>query len=202
MIKLPTGYAIRVGKQNEADALRYLDLAILAGDGFHRFLYGRKAPEIMRALYLAPNTTTNYQRTVFVTDAKGNIAGAITSYSYDEFAKLNGKTEQLIYKNLNVLVIRLFISLFLMHILGFRFSKPKAGQYYIDTIAVDKKHRGRGLGKILLLAAEKRAKSLNCSSLMLNVYERNTVAIKTYEKMGFVKEESSTPRLHQMTKKI
>lgn len=102
---------------------------------------------------------------------------------------MNNKTDQLIYKNLKISVIKLFIVLFLTYGAGFRFSKPGSSEYYIDTIGVNKEHSGKGLAKILLAEVEKRPKSLTCRSLMVNVYKKNIIAIKAYEKMGFIKKE-------------
>lgn len=55
----------------------------------------------------------------------------------------------------------------------------------IDTICVDKRYRGKGIGKELLEFAKGIAKEYNCTDLQLSVNPENTNAINVYENFGF-----------------
>ena len=59
------------------------------------------------------------------------------------------------------------------------------GQGWIFDIEVDDAHRGQGLGRQLMLAALDKAKALGCTSIKLNVFGGNDVAIRLYQSLGF-----------------
>lgn len=55
----------------------------------------------------------------------------------------------------------------------------------LHDVAVLATHRGRGIGRALLQAAETEARSLGCCRLTLEVLEDNTPARSLYERFGF-----------------
>jgi ribosomal protein S18 acetylase RimI-like enzyme len=55
----------------------------------------------------------------------------------------------------------------------------------ISDLAVLPEYRGRGLGRSLLAAVEKKARALGCCKLTLEVQENNRLARRTYERGGF-----------------
>ena len=55
----------------------------------------------------------------------------------------------------------------------------------IHDLAVLPEHRGTGVGRSLLDAVERKARSLGCSKVTLEVQELNTVARNLYEAVGF-----------------
>ena len=55
----------------------------------------------------------------------------------------------------------------------------------IHDLAVRPEHRGRGIGKRLLSAVEKKAASLGCCKLTLEVLEKNHRARAVYKAVGF-----------------
>jgi ribosomal protein S18 acetylase RimI-like enzyme len=69
--------------------------------------------------------------------------------------------------------------------LSVRSPDDVAGQGWIFDIEVDRTHRGKGLGRALMLAAFDQAKALGCTSLKLNVFGGNDVAIRLYQSLGF-----------------
>ncbi|MGH8825547.1 MAG: GNAT family N-acetyltransferase [Jiangellaceae bacterium] len=60
-----------------------------------------------------------------------------------------------------------------------------AGQGWIYDVEVDPAYRGRGLGRELMQAALDQARTLGCTSLALNVFGGNDVAIRLYQSLGF-----------------
>lgn len=55
----------------------------------------------------------------------------------------------------------------------------------LHDVAVLATHRGRGIGRALLQAAEAEARNLGCCRLTLEVQEDNTPARSLYERFGF-----------------
>ncbi|HET6225696.1 MAG TPA: GNAT family N-acetyltransferase [Bacteroidia bacterium] len=62
----------------------------------------------------------------------------------------------------------------------------KPGVYELTKMAVDKKLRGHGAGKLLCEAAIKEAKKLKANELILYSQRELANAIAIYKKMGFV----------------
>lgn len=72
------------------------------------------------------------------------------------------------------------------------------GEAYITNVAVFNKHRKKGIGRMLLKAAEEGAKSRNCDFITLEVRVSNSPAIslyesESYEKVGLRKNFYASP---------
>lgn len=65
------------------------------------------------------------------------------------------------------------------------FVSAERADAFIYDIAVDKAHRGRGLGRELLAAAEGWSRGRGMRSVSLHVFGRNTVARRLYESSGY-----------------
>lgn len=78
------------------------------------------------------------------------------------------------------------------------FSDPRlpAPDTFIYDIEVNEAHRGKGLGRSLLTAAERWCAERGVTTLRLNVFSFNTTAISLYESAGF------TPTNMNMMKRI
>ena len=74
-------------------------------------------------------------------------------------------------------------------IVGMALSTPSSGDYandidYINMVSVDEKHRGRGIGRSLLMAALRDSVRRNRMT-MLRVNANNPAGLHLYESMGF-----------------
>ena len=59
------------------------------------------------------------------------------------------------------------------------------GSLYISGVAVVPDQRGKGIGTLLLAAAEKRARSLGLPRLSLICFDANAAAMRLYHRLGF-----------------
>ena len=66
-------------------------------------------------------------------------------------------------------------------------------ELYVSNISVDKKSRGKGVGKFLIKNIIEKAQSKGCKSIVLDVSKENEIALSLYKKFGFkiVKERKS-----------
>jgi ribosomal protein S18 acetylase RimI-like enzyme len=65
--------------------------------------------------------------------------------------------------------------------------------YYLQAIAVDKEHRGDGIGSVLLDYIETQARENGSARMSLDVSAKNKVACRFYERHG-MKFESQWPK--------
>ena len=66
---------------------------------------------------------------------------------------------------------------------------------HITTVAVRRDFRGRGLGKVLMLAMMDLARDLGARMVTLEVRKSNAIAIKMYEELGF-RQKGMRPRYY------
>jgi ribosomal protein S18 acetylase RimI-like enzyme len=64
-------------------------------------------------------------------------------------------------------------------------SADRPNAWWVWDITIDAGHRGRGLGKSVMLLAEREARSHGATELGLNVFGSNTVARRLYEHLGY-----------------
>ncbi|ARS39093.1 hypothetical protein CA265_05145 [Sphingobacteriaceae bacterium GW460-11-11-14-LB5] len=65
-------------------------------------------------------------------------------------------------------------------------NETESGEFYLDSISVNSKVQGKGIGKQLIRAGIDWAKKLGHHTIALLVEQNNDNALKLYEKMGFV----------------
>ena len=68
-------------------------------------------------------------------------------------------------------------------------KEADAGDYYIDTICVDPKFQGYGIGTALIKRAEAAAKQIGYNRVSLNVAHENLKAGNLYKKLGYHEEK-------------
>ncbi len=66
-------------------------------------------------------------------------------------------------------------------------EKEKAGLSSLNLMAVDKKHRGKGIGKLLLDKFCENSKNMGLKGVYLFAPKWNKETLKFYEKHGFTK---------------
>ena len=64
-------------------------------------------------------------------------------------------------------------------------DEAKAGEYYLDTLAVSPDMRRKGIGRALLTAALERGRKTGIEKATLLVSPKNTPALRLYSSLGF-----------------
>jgi|SRR3989344_6507210 len=75
------------------------------------------------------------------------------------------------------------------------YNNGKANVMIVDSVDVDKDHRKKGIGIILMKKAIELAKKNKVDSIDLNVNKENIAAKKLYEKAGFIKTNKDYYRM-------
>ena len=70
---------------------------------------------------------------------------------------------------------------------GFALARLAADEAEILTIAVERRLRGRGVGRALLLDVLRQAANARARAMFLEVDEGNAAALALYRRLGFVK---------------
>lgn len=117
----------------------------------------------------------------YVCERDGEIAGAMWLYDYDEQLE---KYETMDDYEENP-------SAPLLAFLDEEQPEAKAGDLYLDTIAVAENWQGKGVASELLNFAKARAELLGKEHLSLIVDEKNPHAEQVYSKHGFIVEEEN-----------
>ena len=63
--------------------------------------------------------------------------------------------------------------------------QPGQKEWFIYDIVINEEHRGAGLGRATMLAAEEYVKSQSATRLGLNVFGPNTIARRLYESLDY-----------------
>ena len=74
-------------------------------------------------------------------------------------------------------------------------TPPGKADFYITSVAVYPQVRGRGVGTMLLLDAQSRARAAKCRRLVLDVEAENRPALSLYRKLGFVESRHASARI-------
>ncbi|WP_085709865.1 MULTISPECIES: GNAT family N-acetyltransferase [unclassified Pseudomonas] len=77
-------------------------------------------------------------------------------------------------------------------ILGVLVMSQEGKELLLINVAVSPRHKGKGLGKVLMTFCEKHALSLGCEAVRLYTHERMTENVAIYEKLGFVETHRAT----------
>ncbi|RYF19360.1 MAG: N-acetyltransferase [Flavobacteriales bacterium] len=164
---------IRKATPNDADSI--IDLMLLAmGDLPYKFANTKDkniAFELLKKFILEKENQYSLEN-IFVAVQDDKIAGTITAYD-------GGKTEILRKRFFDYISTTFHNKAFEMEL------ESEAGEFYIDTLSVDPKFQGQGIGKILINTVISQAKSLGFEKVGLLVSSTNPNAKRLYEKVGF-----------------
>ena len=159
-------------------------------EGFFQSILGEKTFSTIASAYIEPNNEYSFENITFAVK-NDIIVGMISGYTTNEKKHLlknplNRFSES---KSLRIMIFTL-----IGRILS-RFLGPKGeGDFYIQAIIVDKKQRGKGIGKCLMQFIENKALKSQANRLSLDVSSKNDKAKSLYE-LQRMTVESEWPNL-------
>ena len=146
-----------------------------ATGGVYEALYedaipGRDTHLIIEHLYSRLDSTSSF-RNCRILESDGEAAGSLHGYPVD--AEAHDPEDPLVRLD------RLHL------VTPFEELHPPAGSYYVHSVALYPKHRGRGYGRRLMQEAESIARSSELEKVSLHVFEENRAAVNLYESLGY-----------------
>ncbi|MFP7299366.1 GNAT family N-acetyltransferase [Neobacillus niacini] len=161
------------------DAHKAAELIHIAIADIAEKLTGQKKEENIREtlehLFREENNRLSYQNAI-VADVLGEVVGVVITYPGADASRLDEPLiKRLREKRKNEVIV---------------FDKEAdEGDFYIDTVCVDNRYRGYGIGTMLLKEAEKLAIQKGYSRISLNVAEDNPYAKKLYVQLGYKEDK-------------
>jgi ribosomal protein S18 acetylase RimI-like enzyme len=163
----------RTGKQE--DSLKIAEGIDRASGGIVEFLFHGLLGQYTTAQVMAKSIqekqgSDSYENAI-VAENQGNIIGVVYSYP----AKFHGITDS----------TRSFFPSDRLAFLKDFYNSRVEHSWFLDSIYVDEKFRGAGIGSKLIELTKQRAEDNGFTQLSLMVMADNTVARRTYERNGF-----------------
>ncbi|MEH7238552.1 GNAT family N-acetyltransferase [Bacillus sp. JJ1562] len=161
------------------DAKKAVELIHIAITDIAEQLTGQTKKENIREtlahFFREENNRLSFQN-IIVADILGEVAGIIITYPGEDASRLDEPILKRLRKK------RRDDEIFLD-------KEADEGDYYVDTICVDDRFRGYGIGTMLLKEAEKTALQKGYPKVSLNVAKDNPNAKKLYTRMGYKEEK-------------
>ena len=165
---------------------RYLDTA---AEGFFRFMLGRRSIEALAAVYVLPGHDLSFENVTFA-ECDKVIVGMVSGYTAEQHRRSSMQPLKRAAGRWNARfwIVSVLFAPFLRII-----DSIDDEDFYLQAIAVDKKIRGAGIGRVLMDSIEDQAVATGSARLVLDVSAENTGARRFYERRGFV-VDSRWPR--------
>lgn len=132
---------------------------------------GQSILEIMTEICAMDDTLYSW-RNALVAELDGTPAGSITAYDGGLYHELSKRTFEVFAEKSGGWSYKMD-------------AETKAGEYYLDSLAVLPLFRGLGLGKQLLIAAMEEAEALGFYTASLIVDPESTGVVRLYSSCGF-----------------
>ena len=166
----------------------YLDQA---AEGFFRFMLGPRAVDIIATVFTQPGHDLSYQYVTFV-ERDEVIVGMVSGYTAEQH---HMSSSSILEKAAGRYNIRFIIISALFSPLLRIIDTISDGDFYLQSIAVDKEHRGEGIGSTLIEFIENSARVAGSKRLSLDVSAKNENARNIYEHYGMIVESHWPKRL-------
>ena len=168
---------------------RYVDEV---AEGFFRLMLGRRAEYIVATAFAQPDHDLSYQNVTFA-ERDNVIVGMTLAYTAEQHRR--SSRQPLKRAAGRLLRMRLLIVEILFAPLMRIIDSIADGDFYLQTIAVDKELRGDGVGAVLMDSYEERARASGSTRLSLDVSAKNEGARRFYERRGWNLESQWPKRL-------
>ncbi len=168
---------IRIRPAAKTDAKMIAELSLVAGGGVVEYLLtglmpGFSVQQMMQFRFGGDELPFSYL-CCSVAEIDGEIAGISNAYSSD-YNKIPSSSEKdfIPTDRINYLLKPLYKNII-------------PNSYYLNSIAIFEKFRGKKIGSALLNHVANEAKQKNFNSVILHAWTDNTKAIKLYEREGY-----------------
>jgi ribosomal protein S18 acetylase RimI-like enzyme len=154
-------------------------------------MFGRRAGNIIAAAFTRPDHDLSYQNVTFA-EREEVIVGAVSAYSAEQHRRSSDRPLREAAGGCH-LRMTILSTLFapIMRII----DTISDGDFYLQTIAVDREMRGEGVGSALMDFVEDRARTLGFNRLSLDVSAGNQGAYELYRHRGMTVESQWPKRL-------
>lgn len=127
--------------------------------------------ENLSAVCAMKDVLYSYENTL-IAEVDGERVGIMISYDGALYSTLRVKTFSEVGRSMNCDFSNMA-------------DEAKAGEYYLDTLAVSPDMRRKGIGRALLTAAIERGRESGIEKATLLVSPKNTPALRLYSSLGF-----------------
>ena len=162
------------------DGKDFAELMLMSASYFP-ILFGDKIKTVLQDLFHSCFNLFSFKHVYFI-EVDGEKAGMILGYDWQVKKRENLRTGFLLFKKIGVNILGKFLSLIKFNA---TVGRMHDGEYYISNIATYPRYRGRGMGKALILEAEKEAKMVAAKRIVLDVEKENISAVNFYLKLGY-----------------
>ena len=151
-----------------------------AQESWFRVALGRQACDVIAQVYTKPGHELSYLYVTFA-EQERRIVGMASGYSSEAHRDF---TNQLLHAAAGWRRYRLAtFSRISRRLLRFIDTVPN-GDFYVRALAVDRAHRGAGIGTLLMRSLEETARAAGSRRLALDVAAKNQKARTLYERLG------------------
>jgi len=154
---------------------------VLISAPYFPILFGDKVRTLLQDLFRCHSNLFSFEH-VYFSEVDGKKSGMILGYDWKAKKRENLRTGFLLFKKIGVSILGKSLSLKRFNA---TVGRVYDGTYYISNIATYPQYRGRGVGKRLMLEAEREAKMVGAEGIVLDVEEENIGAIKFYKGLGY-----------------
>ncbi len=183
---------VRIVKGQLNYAKDFARLMVISSPVMFPFFFGKRPLSVLENIYKKSQHLFSKDHTWFVVTETDNVVGMLLAYDWKTKEKEESNTGKILFSTIPFTMIK-NTKFFLMtrDVLGI----VKPGEMFISNVAVYKKYRWLGFGKMLLKHAEKIGKKRNAQMMALEVETENAHAKNVYIRMGY-KIEWKTPTWH------
>ncbi len=172
---------IKITAARKEQVKDYIQLALSTGESFLKNAFKPDTENILTQLYLNQDNSFSHINVKYA-QVNGKPVGMMLSYPGSLHLKNQLKTAVKIVKHY---IRNKIIPNHNIIKLAFFFGPLKKTDYYICFLAVHPEYQGRKIGSKLLEYARMEAAKTNCNRIMLEVEEKNSLALKFYINKGF-----------------